>query len=233
MSYYLHELIFSYYPYLAGTVFLVGCLIRYDREQYTWKTGSSQLLHSKHFRWANNLFHVGIILLFFGHLFGLLTPHHLYEALGLSSATKQVIAMVAGGIFGTLCFVGMTYLVIRRLTNERVKATSTFSDTAILLLLYVQLILGLLSITVSSSHTDGAMMLLLAEWAQRIVTFRPDAADVIYSAHWIYKIHVFVGLTMFLVFPFTRLVHIWSLPLAYYRRNYQVVRRKNRFAKTS
>lgn len=228
---YLHELLFSYYPYLAGTVFLVGCLVRYDREQYTWKAGSSQMLHSKNFRIANNCFHIGILLLFFGHFFGLLTPHQVYEAIGLSSGTKQIIAITAGGLFGTLCFVGMTMLVVRRLTNVRVRATSSKSDIFILLLIYIQLILGLCSIFVSSHHTDGEIMLVLASWAQHIVTFQPDAGLMLLDIHWIYKMHIFVGLTMFLCFPFTRLVHIWSLPMGYFARSYQVVRRKNRFAR--
>jgi nitrate reductase gamma subunit len=225
MSYF-NELLFGIYPYLAGAVFLIGSWIRFDRDQYSWKAGSSQLLSSRGFRIANNLFHIGILLLFVGHLFGLLTPPAVYHALGLSTQAKQLMAMGFGGLFGIICFLGMTFLVVRRLTNPRVRATSSGSDIFILLLIYVQLILGLLTIVVSFFHLDGSQMLALADWAQRIVTFRGGAAAAIADANWIYKLHVFLGLTMFFVFPFTRLVHIWSAPIWYLGRSYQIVRQR-------
>jgi nitrate reductase gamma subunit len=223
---YFNDLFFGIYPYLAGAVFLIGSWVRFDRDQYSWKASSSQMLSSQKFRKANNLFHVGILLLFFGHLIGLLTPPALYHALGLSTETKQILAMFFGGVFGIICFIGMTALVKRRLTDPRVRATSNTSDIFVLLLLYVQLILGLLSIFVSAFHMDGRQMLLLAEWAQQIVTFNGGAADALLNVNWLYKLHIFVGLTMFLIFPFTRLVHVWSAPIGYLGRRYQIVRQK-------
>jgi nitrate reductase gamma subunit len=223
---YFNDLFFGIYPYLAGSVFLIGSWVRFERDQYSWKAGSSQMLSSREFRKANNLFHVGILLLFLGHLVGLLTPPALYHALGLSTQAKQIMAMLFGGIFGIMCFIGMTALVKRRLTDPRVRATSNTSDIFILLLIYVQLILGLLSIFVSAFHLDGSQMLLLAQWAQQIVTFNGDAANALLGVNWLYKLHIFVGLTMFLVFPFTRLVHIWSAPIWYLGRRYQIVRQK-------
>ncbi len=222
---YLNELVFGIYPYVAGSVFLIGSLIRFDMSQYTWRSGSSQLLSGgRRFQIGNGLFHIGIILLFLGHLVGLLTPHAVYHAFGLSTEAKQLMAMVAGGLFGTMCFVGMTLLVHRRLFDVRVRAVSSRMDIFILLLLYVQLILGLMSIAVSAQHMDGSVMLVLAEWAQRIVTFRGGAAELVAGTHWIYQLHIFLGLTMFLVFPFTRLVHIWSAPIGFLGRKYQIVR---------
>jgi nitrate reductase gamma subunit len=99
-------------------------------------------------------------------------------------------------------------------------------DIAILLLIYAQLILGLSSIFVSLHHLDGSEMLLLAEWAQRIVTLRGGAAELIADVHPIFKLHILLGMTIFLVFPFSRLVHIWSAPVSYVWRPYQVVRRR-------
>lgn len=222
----MNEFLFGIYPYIALTVFLLGSIFRYDRDQYTWKASSSQMLSSKGMRLGSNLFHVGIILLFFGHLVGLLMPHSFYEPF-ISAGTKQMIAMVAGGAFGLLCFVGMLILIHRRLTNPRVKATSSFADISILLILFVQLVLGLLTIPVSAQHLDGSSMVALAEWAQRIVTFRPGAADYIVSQHIIFKLHIFLGLTIFLVFPFTRLVHVWSAPIKYlFRKGYQIARKR-------
>lgn len=224
---FLNNLLFGYYPYVAGTVFLLGSLVRFDMSQYTWKTSSSQLLdNSPRFRIGSVLFHAGVIFLFFGHLIGLLMPHALYPYLGLSVGGKQILAMVSGGIAGAAALVGATILLHRRLFHPRVRAHSTRMDVFILALLYVQLLLGLFTIPVSYRHLDGSVMLALAEWAQRVVTFRPDAAAYVADVHWVYKLHLFLGVTTFLVFPFTRLVHIWSVPLSYVTRQYQIVRQR-------
>lgn len=225
---FINNLLFGYYPYIAGTVFLIGSLIRFDMSQYTWKTGSSQLLHNtRSFRLGNILFHAGIILLFFGHLIGLLMPHALYPYLGLTVTAKQLLAMIAGGVFGLMALVGGAILIHRRLTNVRVRAISSRMDIFILLLLYAQLVLGLITIPISAQHLEGgAVMLALAEWAQRIVTFRPNAAAFVAGVPFVFKLHLFLGLTVFLVFPFTRLVHIWSAPFWYLGRRYQIVRQR-------
>jgi len=222
---YLDNLLFGYYPYIAMTSFLLGSLARYERGQFTWRSGSSQLLRTKDFRLGSNLFHVGILLLFVGHFVGLLMPPWLYHALGLSTSAKQVLAVIAGGVFGGVCAWGLYILLKRRLTDPRIRATSSRMDIAILLLIAVQLALGLLTLPVSLYHLDGGNMLLLAEWAQRIVTFRPGAAEVLANVGFIFKLHLFFGITLFLMFPFSRLVHIWSVPVGYVGRPYQVVRK--------
>ncbi len=224
---YLDTLLFGVYPYLAGTVFLLGSLARFDRDQFTWKAHSSQILSNQNMRLASNLFHVGIILLFFGHFFGMLTPPEILHALGVSASAKQVLAVVAGSIFGLMCFVGLTMLVRRRLTDPRVRATSTKMDIFILLLLYVQLILGLLTVPLSLMHMDGGNMLLLMSWARNIVTFDPaEAVAAVAPIGFLFKLHMVLGMTVFLVFPFSRLVHIWSAPVTYPARPYQVVRQR-------
>ena len=224
-----HQFLFGYYPYICLTVFVLGSILRYDRDQYTWKADSSQLLRKKGMRVGNNLFHLGIILLFFGHLVGLLTPHEVYHHF-MDAGTKQLMAMVAGGIFGTLCFIGMTMLLLRRLFDPRIRATSKPSDILILLVLYVQLILGLITIPFSSQHMDGSSMIALANWAQHIVTFRAGAADFVVEEALIFKLHLVLGTTVFLLFPFTRMVHVFSgiaAPLKYLSRSgYQIVRKR-------
>ena len=229
MTEYLNQFLFGFYPYICAGVLIIGSILRYDRDQYTWKTDSSQLLRKKGMRVGNNLFHIGIILLFFGHLVGLLTPHEVYHHF-MSAGTKQILAMVAGGIFGTICFIGMTMLLYRRLFDPRISATSRFSDKMILIILYIQLILGMLTIPFSAQHLDGSSMIALAEWAQHIVTFRSGAADYVLHEALIFKLHLVLGMTLFLLFPFTRLVHILSgisAPFKYlFRSGYQIVRRR-------
>lgn len=225
MQAYLHQFAFGIYPYICASVFLIGSLIRFDREQYTWRSGSSQLLRARQLRWGSNLFHIGILFLLFGHFFGMLTPHAVYEHF-ISAGAKQLLAMVSGGIAGLLCFVGLTMLLHRRLFDARIRLTSSAMDIAILLLLWIQLVLGLATIPFSAAHLDGSEMLKLSEWAQRIVTFRGGAAEAIVDVGWVFKAHMFLGLTVFLVFPFSRLVHIWSAPVWYVFRRYQVVRRR-------
>jgi nitrate reductase gamma subunit len=223
---YINEFFFGIYPYVALTVFFVGSLLRYDRDQYTWKASSSQLLRKKDMRLGSNLFHVGIIMLFFGHLVGLLTPEWAYHFV-MSAGTKQVLAMTAGGIFGLMCLVGMILLIRRRITDPRIRATSQAADLPVLLLLFVQLVLGLLTIPFSAQHLDGSSMIALASWAQHIVTFRGDAASFVAGEALVFKLHLVLGLTIFLLFPFTRLVHVWSVPLQYLGRSgYQIVRKR-------
>lgn len=224
---YLDSLLFGIYPYIALAVFLIGSLIRYDRDQYTWKTGSSQMLESKQLKKGSKAFHIGVIMILAGHFVGLLTPHQVWDVLGVTAAFKQKIAMGLGGFFGIICFYGMTILLKRRLTNPRVRATSTTMDITILVLLYIQLILGLISIFFSFSHLDGSEMLKLMSWAQNLVILNgSEAAAAMASVGLIYKLHVVLGMTLFLLFPFSRLVHIWSVPVKYFSRNYQVVRAK-------
>ncbi|TWI07242.1 respiratory nitrate reductase subunit gamma [Aerolutibacter ruishenii] len=224
MSYF-HQFAFQIYPYIALAVFFIGSWVRFDKSMYTWRTGSSQLLSDKGMRVGSNLFHIGIIAILLGHLVGLLTPHAVYEHF-ITAPQKQLMAMVVGGVFGALCFIGISILLVRRLTNPRVRATGTFGDTLVLVLLFAQLVLGMVSITVSATHMDGGVMMQLGSWAQHIVTFRWGAANFITDVHWIYKAHVFLGMTLFLIAPFTRLVHVWSIPVSYLWRPYQVVRRR-------
>jgi nitrate reductase gamma subunit len=229
MSQVINSALFGWYPYFCLTVFLVGSLIRFDREQYTWKTGSSQLLRRRQLRWGSNLFHIGILAIFGGHAVGLLTPIWIFDSLGIGHGFKQVLAMTVGGIAGIACFIGIALLAHRRLFDPRIRATSSFGDTAILLILWAQLTLGLSTIFVSAGHLDGHEMVKFMNWAQGIITLQPAAAAYVADVHLIFKAHLLLGMTVFLVFPFTRLVHVWSAPVWYLGRpGYQVVR--TRFA---
>jgi len=225
----INHIVFGWYPYLCLTVFLLGSLLRFDREQYTWKAGSSQLLRRKQLRWGSNLFHVGILVIFLGHAAGLLTPIWVFDALGIPHGFKQGLAIVVGGIAGIACFAGITMLAHRRLFDPRIRATSSFGDTAILLILWLQLTLGLSTIFVSLGHMDGHEMVKFMNWAQGILTLQPAAASYVVDVNPIFKLHLLLGMTIFLLFPFTRLVHVWSAPIWYLGRpGYQVVRTRFR-----
>lgn len=218
------HILFVWYPYVCISAFVFGSLIRFDREQYTWKTSSSQLLRKRQLFWGSNLFHFGILFLFFGHTVGLLTPTAIYT-LFITPETKQVVAVTAGGIAGVICFVGLTLLLHRRLFDVRIRQTSTYMDLSILIILWVQLLLGLVTLPFSLGHADASVMLTLSHWAQGIVTVQPVDAKTLQGLDWPYLVHLVLGMTIFLLFPFSRLVHIWSAPVWYLgRRGYQVVR---------
>ena len=203
-----HNFFFSVYPYICLAIFLMGSLARFDRDQYTWKSDSSQLLRTTQLRWGSNLFHIGILFLFFGHFAGLLTPHWVYEHF-ISAQSKQLVAIYSGGTAGFICFIGLSLLLHRRIYDPRIRLTSHRTDLAILVILWVQLVIGLITLPYSLGHSDGSVMLALSDWAQRIVTLRPDAGGLI-GLDWPYKLHLVLGMTIFLLFPFSRLVHVWS-----------------------
>ena len=221
----MHQFLFGVYPYIALSVLVIGSIARYERDPFTWKTSSSQLLRRKQLVLGSILFHVGVLIVFFGHLGGLLTPIWVFDAIGIGHGTKQVLAIVIGGIAGTMALAGGAMLFHRRWTDPRIRKNSTFADIAILALLLAQLVLGLGTIIVSLQHLDGHEMTTFMAWAQGIFTLDTNAANYILDASWIFKLHLFLGLTIFLVFPFTRLVHVLSAPVRYLvRPGYQIVR---------
>ena len=225
MADYLNTLVFGIYPYIALVVLAVGSVLRYEREPYGWRSGSSQLLRRRQLIWGSVLFHLGVLVIFLGHLVGLLTPIAIFDALGISHGAKQLLAIVAGGVAGALALVGAALLLHRRLFDPRIRRTSSFADIGILVLLFVQLLLGMATLPISLQHLDGAEMVKFMDWAQGIFTFRAGAADLVADAHPIFKLHLFLGLTIFLLFPFTRLVHMLSAPIRYlWRPGYQVAR---------
>ncbi|MDP1631231.1 MAG: respiratory nitrate reductase subunit gamma [Caulobacter sp.] len=221
----LNQFLFGVYPYICLSVLALGSVIRFDREQYTWRTGSSQLLRRKQLVLGSILFHVGVLIIFGGHLFGLLTPIWVFDALGVPHGAKQILAMAAGGVAGVVCLAGGLLLLHRRLFDPRIRKNSSFGDSAILIILIAQLCLGLATIPLSAQHLDGGEMLKFMTWAQGVFTFRPDIAGLVADVHPVFKAHLVLGMTILLVFPFTRLVHMLSAPVWYLnRRGWQLVR---------
>jgi len=220
--------LFQIFPYIAIAVFILGSIVRFDRDPYSWRSKSSQLLRRKQLIVGSVLFHLGILTILLGHAVGLLTPIAVFDTLGISHGAKQVLAIVAGGIAGVLCFIGLVMLLHRRLSDPRIRATSSFSDIAVLVLLLVQLCLGLYTITESVNHLDGHEMVKFMEWAQHIVTFRGGAHEYLADVALVFKLHISLGLLILFVWPFTRLVHAFSAPVGFVFRPYQIVRKRER-----
>jgi nitrate reductase gamma subunit len=218
--------IFSYLPYITIFIFILGSIYRYENNQYQWKSSSSQILHKNLLFLGSNLFHFGILFLLFGHFFGLITPHFIYSKF-ISPDYKQILAMISGGFAGSICFIGLIILMYRRLFIDRIRITSDFSDIIVLIILLIQLVLGLLSILISYEHIDNpTTMLSLANWIQGILTFKQNLYLYVINEHLIFKLHLFFGMILLIIFPFTRLVHIFSFPYLYLlREGYQIVRR--------
>ncbi|MBI5120339.1 MAG: respiratory nitrate reductase subunit gamma [Rhodospirillales bacterium] len=226
----IEKFFFGAYPYLALAIFLIGSWVRFDHEQYSWKADSTQFLSKSGMRLASNFFHIGVLAIFFGHAAGLLTPHHVFMSLGVSDLSHQWMAILAGAVFGGLAFIGGLILWLRRMSNRRVRAAGRGRDLFILTWILLTLTLGLSTIPTSIHHAsegDAAVMIALAEWVQSMIYFRPDPS-LLEGVSSVYKLHIVAALTMFLLFPFTRLVHIWSAPIGYLGRAYQIVRAKRR-----
>lgn len=225
MNQFVNYLLYGWYPYVAITVLILGSIMRFNRDQYGWRAKSSQMLRRRELAWGSNLFHIGVLVLLVGHFVGLLTPISVFDALGITRSFKQITALSVGGSAGAIAFIGSTILLQRRLADPRIRRTSSIGDIGVLTLIWLQIAVGLATIFWSIDHLDGQEVVLFMGWANGILTLNPSAADLIIDAHFVYKLHIVIGLTLFLVMPFSRLVHIWSAPVWYLgRKGYQIVR---------
>ncbi len=216
MSDWPNYLVFGWYPYVAFAVFLVGNWLRFDGEPHIQPDGSGRLFSRRQLTLGVTLFHAGILVLFLGHLVGLLTPIAVFEVVGISHGFKQAMANVIGGTAGTVAFIGLVLLLRGRLNESRGRP-APFGNVAILLLILVQLGLGLSTIPVAlAKMSSGCEALPLMRWAQSVAILKPAAAaGYIAAMPLIFKLHIVNGLTIVLVFPFTRLVNIWSVPISF------------------
>jgi nitrate reductase gamma subunit len=217
--------LFGIMPYSVLAVLVIGSIARYERDPFTWKSSSSQLLRRKQLIWGSVLFHVGILVLFFGHLIGLFTPVWVLDALGVSYSLKQWMAVVIGGSAGVAAFVGCSMLLHRRLFDPRIRNNSSWADIGILGILWLQIVVGMGTIYLTLGHMDGAEMIRFMTWSQSVMGLQVNAWEQVVNVHWLYKFHIFLGLVIVALFPFTRLVHMLSAPIRYlWRPGYQIVR---------
>lgn len=228
---YLHQFVFGIYPYIALAVFFLGSLARFDGGQYTWKSDSSQMLRKRELRWGSNLFHAGVLVVFFGHLFGFLMPESIASVF-MTPGQHLYLSMAAGGFAGVVALAGLTLLIHRRIAEPRIYAVTRPWDIAIALILWVQLALGMWTVYAATDHLDGSLFIRLVDYVQGIVVFRGGNAGLLIGVPWIYKAHIALGLTIFLLFPFTRMVHIWSgfASVFYLIRPAQLVRTRRQWS---
>ena len=219
------SIVFGWYPYLVLAVFLLGSWLRFGRERYRWQGGTIEWLRSRELTWAAGLFLGGMLALLAGHFVGLLTPITVFEALGISHGLKQWMAIGIGGIAGAVGFIGIVLLVQRVLFDARIRTAASFAEIAILLMVFAQLTLGLATIAVSLKYADGCAMVKFMTWAQGILTFKPGVAALIAGVPLVFKLHLFLGMTILLLFPFTRALSVCNLTAQYLGSFYRGLRR--------
>lgn len=206
------------FPYLSVALMLGGSLYRYAHNQLSWGSRSSEILERRLLKWGSLLFHVGILLVIGGHVMGLLVPVQLYQALGVSRTTYHHGADILGGLAGLATWIGLALLLIRRFSNRRVLRNSSVADVVALILLFVVVSTGD-AVTLGYNNLVGpyGYRRTVGPWVRGLITFQPHASLMTHVPP-LFQVHILLGLCLFAVVPFTRLVHFWSVPLAYVRR---------------
>ncbi len=215
-----YELIFTVFPYLCLTTFVVGHAYRYVTDRFGWNARSSEFLEKKSLFYGAVLFHWGIVLTFLGHAGGLLMPQRYLDMAGISAQAHMFIAYWSGLAVGLSAFFGAALLLRRRLTNPRVQAAGTLND--IVTIGGIVLVTGAGIYNVIFGHCD--VLYTVAPWIRGIVTFTPDPGLML-EVPVSYKIHVLSALALLGFSPFSRLVHIWSAPFSYAFRRHIVFRK--------
>ena len=222
----LNQFLWIILPYICLAVCVIGHIYRYRTDQFGWTAKSSEFVEKKQLRIGSMMFHIGVIPVIFGHIVGLGVPKEWLYAVGVSDHLYHIGAVYIGSIFGFLTLGGMVVLTSRRFTKKSVRKLSSLSDLVVNVLLLLIVFLGLYSTVVTNIvEPSFDYRSTISVWFRGILTFSPDAsfmADVPLS----FKIHVLSGLGIFALWPFTRLVHIWSVPVSYLSRN-NIPYRKN------
>ncbi|WP_374016129.1 respiratory nitrate reductase subunit gamma [Paenibacillus thiaminolyticus] len=214
------------YPYIILIIFLVGLYYRYQTDQFGWTAKSSEVLEKKKLRWGSNLFHAGIMLVLFGHIGGLLIPKSWLESIGISDHLYHTVAIVLGSAAGLMTLVGCIILLLRRLTDPRIRRTSSFGDMLSIILLTLIVVVGMGATLFNATSRSGFdYRETIAPWIRGVLTFTPDGS-LMKGVPFLFKCHIILGLGLFGVFPFTRLVHMLSMPIKYLKRSYVLYRRR-------
>ncbi|AIQ69034.1 respiratory nitrate reductase subunit gamma [Paenibacillus graminis] len=213
------------FPYICLAVFIVGHIYRYRRDQFNWTAKSSEFIEKKQLKYGSILFHLGIIPVIFGHIGGLAVPKSWMEAIGVNDHLYHIGAVYIGGIFGMATLAGMLILTSRRFTMKNVRRLSSASDMIVNSLLLFIVFMGMYSTLVTNAvQPEFDYRETISIWFRGLFMFSPDLSlmkDVPLS----FKIHILFGFAIFAFWPFTRLVHVWSVPLNYVGRSYILYRR--------
>lgn len=221
----LNQLLWVIFPYLCLAVFVIGHIYRYRQDQFNWTAKSSEFIEKKHLRAGSMLFHIGIIPVFFGHVAGLGIPKSWMHALGVNDHMYHIGAVYIGGLFGAITLLGMLLLTARRFTVRNVRRLSSASDMAVNVMLLTIVCMGMFATLVTNAvQPEFDYRETISIWFRGLFFLQPDASlmtDVPLS----FKLHVLMGFGILAFWPFTRLVHVWSVPLNYVGRSYILYRR--------
>ena len=225
-------LLWVIFPYAAVTTFIVGTWWRYRVDQFGWTSGSTQIFESRILGWAGPAFHYGALMAVGGHVMGLMIPKSFTEAVGMSESTYRWFSAIAGAVAGVICVIGFVGLVYRRITNVRVRRTTSRTDLLVYLLLVALIGLGCWMTFAHNLLTASPYDYRdsVSEWSRSLFILQPDV-EAVQGANSVYKVHAIIAWAFWALFPFSRLVHAWSIPLQYLGRPYILYRR--RYATTS
>ncbi|EMG28612.1 nitrate reductase gamma chain [Listeria fleischmannii 1991] len=213
-------------PYLIFASFIVGHIFRYRYDKFSVTAKSSELIEKRQLMIGSILFHVGILFVVGGHFVGLVIPKSFTEAIGMSEHTYHIIAVGIGSVFGVMTFIGMFLLTYRRISHKSVRRLSSSGDIIVNLTLLLTLLLGILSTLFGTKEVPGFdYRESISIWFRQIFMFRPDA-NLMAEIPLLFKLHILSAFVIFGLFPYTRLVHAWSVPLSYLKRRY-IIYRKN------
>jgi nitrate reductase gamma subunit len=220
-------------PYVAITIFVVGHIWRYRRDQFGWTSRSTELLEHRMLKWGSPLFHYGALAAIGGHVLGILIPKSAVNAIGIHEHAYHLISAIAGTIAGVATLVGLLILVYRRAHVRRVAVTTSYVDLVVYALLLFVICTGLAATVFHNDLASGNgydYRRTIAIWFRGVFALQ-DNAQLMASVPVLYQIHVLSAWVILALWPFSRLVHAWSIPLQYigrpyilYRRRYQAVR---------
>ncbi len=211
-------------PYLAIVTFGIGHVWRYRHDKFGWTTRSTQMLESGWLAWGSNLFHWGALAAIGGHVMGILIPASWTAAVGITEAAYHLVSAGAGTVAGLVCGSGLVILVWRRLAFPRIRVTTTYVDLAVYALLVVIIGLGLIdTIWFNTIHGGYDYRHTVADWFRGIFLLNPRP-DLMATAPLVYQLHATSAWLLFALWPFSRLVHAWSLPFQYLGRPYILYR---------
>ncbi|MEB8086445.1 respiratory nitrate reductase subunit gamma [Staphylococcus pseudoxylosus] len=212
-------------PYLCIAIFFLGHLARFKFDKFSWTAKSSEFIEKKQLKWGSLMFHLGIIPVAMGHIVGLLIPASWLTAVGVSDHLYHIGAVYIGSIFGIITLIGMFLLTARRITKKNIRRLSSASDIIVNFLLLAIVCMGCYATLVTNATIPSFdYRETISVWFRQLFIFSPDA-DLMLQVPLAFKTHILLGIIIMAFWPFTRLVHVWSVPLTYASRSYIIYRK--------